>query len=98
MIDELLNHDERSSREVWDHVRKRGIKISRASVINFLDRLNRMNLTSYRDESCKGGSRRVYKVIDRTWDDWNATILDMFLLKLGEIFPDNDRIKAVNQC
>jgi len=93
VIDELLQHDERSSREVWDHVRKRGIKISRASVINFLDRLGRMDLASYREESCKGGSRRIYKVIDRTWDDFNNTIIDKILFKLWEIFPDNERIK-----
>ena len=92
----LIENEEGTSAEILTHVVKwGGLKISRASVIQFMNRLVDAGLATYREETCKGGSRRVYALKDRSWDDFNTTISDRFLFKLWEIFPDNERIKQV---
>ena len=51
------------SREVWEHSNDalKGIKtISRASIINFLNAMVDEGVLNYVEETCKGGSRRVY--------------------------------------
>ena len=94
-IDELLNHDELKSKQVWDMVQNRGIKISRASVIFFLNDLVEAGLVTYREQTGQGGYHRVYSLIDRTWADFNNTIIDRFLYKLWEIFPESDRLSSL---
>lgn len=94
-IDELLNHEELKSKQVWDMVLNRGIKISRASVIFFLNDLVEAGLVTYREQTGKGGIHRVYALVDRTWDDFNNTIIDRFLYKLWEIFPESDRLSSL---
>lgn len=94
-IEELIQHEERTSAEILAHIEWRGYKISRASVIVFLSRLVDDGLATFREETAKGGYRRVYALTDRSWTDFNNTILDRFLFKLWEIFPENERIKLV---
>ena len=48
-----------NSREVWQHANKMG-KISRASIINFLNAMVDEGVLNYEVETCKGGSRRIY--------------------------------------
>lgn len=48
-----------NSREVWQHANKSG-KISRASIINFLNAMVDEGVLNYEEQTCKGGSRRVY--------------------------------------
>lgn len=82
---------------VFDHVlfvlSAIGESISRASIIFFLNRLVDDGLATFITRTGKGGHRRVYSLIERTWDDFNATVIDKFLYKLWEIFPANDRTK-----
>ena len=50
-----------SSRQVWDMTNKElSQKISRASIINFLNDSVELGLLSYSSESGKGGFRRIY--------------------------------------
>ena len=52
-----------NSMEAWQHTNKelKGIKtISRASIINFLNAMVDEGVLNYKDETCKGGYRRVY--------------------------------------
>ena len=52
-----------NSMEAWQHANKelRGIKtISRASIINFLNAMVDEGVLNYKDETCKGGYRRIY--------------------------------------
>ena len=97
-IDELLNHEELKAKQVWDKVQNRGIKISRASVIFFLQDLVRAGLATYREQTGKGGIHWVYSLVDRTWADFNNTIIDRFLYKLWEIFPENEKIAKAVKC
>ena len=97
-IDELLNHEELKTREVWEMIGRRGITISRASVINFMKYLVNAGLATYREQSGKGGYHRVYSLVDRTWADFNNTIIDRFLYKLWEIFPESDRLAKALKC
>jgi len=48
-----------NSREVWQHANKMG-KISRASIINFLNAMVDEGVLSYKEETGKGGHRRIY--------------------------------------
>ena len=51
------------SKEVWQHANKAltGIRtISRASIINFLNYMVDEGVLNYKEETCKGGSRRIY--------------------------------------
>ncbi len=52
-----------NSREVWQHVNDalKGTRtISRASIINFLNAMVDEGALNYKEETCKGGYRRVY--------------------------------------
>lgn len=74
-----------------------GKTISRASVIFFLNRLVDDRLATYTERTGKGGWHRVYSLIDKTAEAFNQSVIDKFIYKLGEIYPDNDRIKAINE-
>ena len=52
-----------TSREVYNQVNTMldgGKKISRASIINFLNRMCDEGILNYTEETCKGGTRRKY--------------------------------------
>ena len=53
--------DHLSSREVWQHVNKK-MKISRASIINSLNRMAKSGVLSYAETTGKGGHRGLYAV------------------------------------
>ncbi len=69
-----------------------GKSISRASVIFFLNRLVDDGLASYTWRTGKGGHHRVYSLIDGTREGFNGSVIDKFLYKLWETFPENERI------
>lgn len=51
------------SKEVYDHVNVvlKGVRtISRASIINFLNAMVDEGVLNYKEETCKGGYRRIY--------------------------------------
>jgi predicted transcriptional regulator len=66
---EAMNHvwknaeEGATSREVYNHVNGAldgGKKISRASIINFLNSMCNEGILDYTEETCKGGTRRKY--------------------------------------
>ena len=66
---EAMNHvwknveEGATSRQVYNHVNGAldgGKKISPASIINFLDQMCDEGILNYTEETCKGGTRRVY--------------------------------------
>ena len=91
----LINYEEGTSAEVLAHIEWHKLRISRASVIQFLNKIVEEGLAIVREETSKGGYRGVYSLKARSWEDFNNTIIDRFLFKLWEIFPDNERIKLV---
>lgn len=94
----LLERGEKGSGsgDVFSHVlfklSELGKTISRASIIFFLNRLVEDGLASYTTKTGKGGHHRVYSLIDRTRADFDSSVIDKFLYKLWETFPDNERI------
>lgn len=52
--------DGASSREVYEYVNK-GLSVSRASVINFLNDMVERGLIDYSEVTGKGGYRRIYR-------------------------------------
>ncbi len=93
-LESLMKSEERTTMEAFTDVEERGIDISRASVILFLERLYEAGFVSYRLETARGGYRRVYKLATtRTWTALNHMVIDRILFKLCEIFPDSERIK-----
>jgi predicted transcriptional regulator len=53
------NGEYASSREVYEHVRK-GMQISRASIINSLNRMVKKGVLKYDEKTGKGGHRGLY--------------------------------------
>ena len=48
--------------EVWESIKRKGIKISRASVIFFLNFLVRDGLAEFKDATSKGGHHKLYRI------------------------------------
>ena len=90
----LEAQEEHSSAEMLFRLTNRDIKISRASVINFLDALSSLGLATMREESSKGGYKRIYKIAD-TREEFNNRIVTIFCLKLYEAFPDIEWLKTI---
>lgn len=91
----LIENEEGTSAEVLAHIEWDKLKISRGSVINFLNCLVDNGFATFVERPGKGGYHRVYRLKERSWDALNNVIIDRFLLKLWDIFPDNERIKLV---
>ena len=93
-LEALMDSDELTSFEAFSAVKGRGIVISRASVIQFLNKLVDAGFCTVREEGARGGMRKVYKLVTaRAWSSINRLVVDRLLFALWEIFPDNDRIK-----
>lgn len=92
---ELIAQGERTSGEVWKNIRSGGIDISRASVIFFLNRLVDEGLATFRLATGKGGVHRVYSLFAGSLAEFNNSLLDKFLYKLWEIFPENEKMSQV---
>ena len=65
---------EYSSRDAWiavnEELKEKGESISRASVINFLNSMVDEKVLDYREETGKGGHRRIYKAAKNEHDFW----------------------------
>ena len=94
-IEELIKHERRTSREVFEGIIG-DVKISRASVINFLNELVELGLATFEERSGKGGYHRVYSLVERSWSGFNDVVIDKFLYKLWEIFPSSEKLKLVS--
>jgi len=87
------------SKEVWHHTNKvlKGIRtISRASIINFLNAMVDEGVLNYREETCKGGYRRVYSPkLDES--EFKKHIAKMVITSLIRDFPEetNETLKEL---
>ena len=73
------------SRSVWEYVSEKET-ISRATIINFLNRMTDIGVLSYKEVTGKGGYRRIYKLeVDLPELDW--AVLN-HVLKLFTVGPD----------
>ena len=78
------------SKEVWQHTNEvlEGIRtISRASIINFLNYMVDEGVLNYKEETCKGGYRRIYspKLDERRF---KKHIAKMVITSLIRDFPE----------
>jgi len=90
----LEANEEHSSNEMHTRLLNRDFKISRASVIFFLNGLVLAKLATFREESSKGGYKRIYKIpLTRTM--FNDQIVNIFCQKLYEAFPDIEWLKEI---
>ena len=71
------------SGEVWKSINKKGIKISRASVIFYLNFLVRDGLAEFKNATGKGGHHKLYRVY-RKGDEMKKHIAIKVIEKLGE--------------
>ena len=84
---ELTGQDPIGSREVLTHIVSNDIKISRASVINFLKYLHESDLIHGVNTSGKGGMRFKY-VYHRDRTHFNEMIVQLLLKELISEFDD----------
>ena len=64
IVDVLAGNSETfwGSGDIWKSLKRKGIKISRASVIFYLNFLVRDGLAEFKDATGKGGHHRLYKI------------------------------------
>ena len=90
----LEAHEEHSSAEMHKKLIKFDYVISRASVIFFMNGLVLAKLATFREQSSKGGYKRIYKIAE-TREEFNNRIVEIFCLKMYEAFPDIEWLKTV---
>jgi len=90
----LEANEEHSSAEMLFRLTNQDFKISRASVIFFLNRLVLAKLATFREMSSKGGYKRLYKIAE-TREEFNNKIVEIFCLKMLEAFPDIEWLKTI---
>jgi len=87
------------SKEVWQHDNEvlKGIRtISRASIINFLNAMVDEGVLKYKEETCKGGTRRIYyPKLDES--GFKKHIVKMVISSLIRDFPEetNETLKEL---
>lgn len=74
------------SKEVWQNTNEalKGIRtISRASIINFLNAMIDEGVLNYKEETCKGGTRRIYypKLDERGFKKYVAKLVITSLIR-----------------
>ena len=90
-----------NSREVYQQVNEalRGIRtISRASIINFLNAMVDEGVLNYKEETCKGGYRRIYSPkLDES--GFKKYIAKMVITSLIRDFPEetNEALKVIQE-
>ena len=90
----LEANEEHSSNEMHTRLTNRDFKISRASVIFFLNGLVIAKLATFREQSSKGGYKRIYQIAE-TREEFNNRIINIFGQKMHEAFPDSEWLKEV---
>ncbi|MBA7491409.1 hypothetical protein ES702_01954 [subsurface metagenome] len=88
-IEILLDLDEPAiSSLVWELLLDNGYKISRASVIFFLNDLVDEGLVKWEDGTGKGGHHKLYYIVTRDKVELFRMVSQKFIFKLWEIFPE----------
>ena len=87
-------HDPVGSKYVWDQINEFGISISRASVINFLNKLYGLDLLYGAELTGKGGRRLNYCFpLDREF--FNTRVSSMLLESIVGEYPKVDHFKML---
>ena len=72
----------------------KGIKISRAMTIQFMNSLVDHELAFFKEVPGKGGYGKLYR-IPFTLEEFNNKIVEIFCLKMHEAFPEIEWLKTV---
>jgi len=99
-IEILLDLDEPAkTRLIWELLKDNGYTISRASVIYFLEDLEREGLATHIEKTGKGGFHKLYSIVTHDKAELYRIIAQKFVFKLWEIFPEvpelSDAMKAL---
>lgn len=85
------------SRQVWEHVNMKlseyGERVSRASVINFLEEMREAHFILGKDLTGKGGHRFNYKLYTVGMDHVSLAVCLEVAKKMKEAFPKVDLLK-----
>ena len=81
-----------SSGNMHAHLEFQGYKISRASVINYLQALSKNGIINQETGTGKGGERGIYSA-KLNFKDILTNIVETVMDKLLEAFPDSDYLK-----
>jgi len=73
---------------IWELLRDNGFMISRASVINFLEILDREGLVKWIERPGKGGLHKLYSLVTNDKSELYRIVAQRFVFKLWEIFPE----------
>ena len=85
IIDLLLEADKAlGSGAVWKAVNEGGIKISRASVVFFLNFMVDDGLCTFEDATGKGGHHRLYRIGPDDWEGVKDHLVEKMIQSLGE--------------
>ena len=76
------------SGKMWEELKARGIKISRASVIFYLNFLVADGIAEWDDATGKGGHHKLYR-ISKTWADVKRHIMIRVVEALGEALDED---------
>jgi len=76
------------TRLIWELLKDNGYNISRASVINFLETLEREGLATHIEKTGKGGFHKLYSLVIHDKTELFRIIAQRFVFKLWEIFPE----------
>lgn len=77
------------SRKVWETVSERLIerkKVSRASIIMFLEKLRKQDILGYTDKTGKGGHRRIYYPL-MSEKEFGKYLMEMLVHSMMKDFP-----------
>ena len=87
------------TRLIWELLKDNGYTISRASVIYFLEDLEREGLAIKTEKPGKGGFHKLYLLVTHDKAELYRIIAQKFVFKLWEIFPEvpelSDSMKAL---
>lgn len=98
LVEELFNRKVKSG-EAHEFLKERDVRtggkgsytsVSRASVINFLNKLVDLELLGYTTRSGKGGYHRIYEMT-LTREEFAHKIIGLFVNKLRESFPEENK-------
>lgn len=89
------------TRLIWEGLKDNGFTISRASVIFFLEDLEREGLAIKIEKTGKGGYHKLYSLVTQDKTELYRIIAQKFVFKLWEIFPEvpelSESMKALGE-
>ena len=85
------------NKAIWDYVISSGLKISIASIINFVQALHEFDLLMAIQQTGKGGKRWAYTLkVDRQFFDSQVTL--KLMMSLVQAYPDVNHFRLVRMA